>query len=601
MEKTLPAGIRSHHLRGRIAVYVRQSSPEQVRDNTGSTEYQRGQKRHALAWGIRPEQIDVLEGDLGLSGSAPSHRRDYLGLREGVRDGTYTMVLVSNLKRLGRDVDEAFAFIRDCKDRDALIVVDGRVFDTRQRTDLLQARLQAIFAELDRDSLREQMEQGRQARLEQGFAVTIPPAGYRNRGGRWELDPRPEVQTPLRLCFMEFLEQRSLPRTVRALRAKGIRLPRWRRGGDVEFVEATVAVVQRMVTNPAYRGDYHYGRRRADPLAGKDARGKLRLRKVPNDAVYVVHGHHEALVPPEVFDDAQRVLAVNRWTSTGGSMGRGAALLQGAVYCEVHRRMMSTLYANRREDGQWSRQYKCIGDLHEGGKQHTGVPGLPLEAAVERELVSKVSPPTIERLKEAWDEARQAEASEAYRAKLEMRRRQAEVHDLEYRYLKADPDNTRVRCMLEDKLEEGKRALEKLEKTGSATPSPIGLLDERGFQELLAFAADFRAIFHARSTTNTDRKEILRTMVESVVVEGRTDEVVKARIVWKDGSADTTIEIYLSKHAHRLMREYHATGLTPEEIVRRLNDAGILTKYGTRWCKANVGRAIDRQKSRLSS
>jgi DNA invertase Pin-like site-specific DNA recombinase len=69
------------------------------------------------------------------------------------------MVLVSDLTRLGRDADEAFAFIRGCKDRDVLIVVDGKVFDTRHRTDLLQTRLQAIFAEMDRDSLRERMEQ----------------------------------------------------------------------------------------------------------------------------------------------------------------------------------------------------------------------------------------------------------------------------------------------------------------------------------------------------------------------------------------------------------------------------------------------------------
>src|SRR5262249_52343027 len=198
------------------------------------------------------------------------------------------------------------------------------------------------------------------------------------------------------------LEQRSLPRTVRALREKGIRLPRWRRGGDVEFVDPIVHAVQTMVTNPAYKGDYHYGRRRSDPLAGKGSRGKLRLRKAPNDAVYVVPGHHEALVPPEVFDDAQRILAMNRWTSTGGSMGRGEALLQGAVCCQAHRRMMSTLYKNRRQDGHWSREYKCIGDLHEGGKQHPGVPGRPLETAVEQELVGKISPPTIERLKEAW-------------------------------------------------------------------------------------------------------------------------------------------------------------------------------------------------------
>jgi len=399
---------------------------------------------------------------------------------------------------------------------------------------------------------------------------------------------------------MEFLEQRSLPRTVRALREKDIRLPRWRRGGDVEFVEATVHAVQTMVTNPAYRGDYHYGRRRADPLAGKGPRGKLRLRKAPKDAVHVVLGHHEALVPPEVFDGAQRILAVNRWTSTGGSMGRGEALLQRAVYCEVHRRMMSTLYKKRRQDGRWSREYKCIGDLHEGRTQHTGVPGIPLETAVERELVERISPPSVERLKKAWEEARAAEASDAYRAKLEVRRRQAEVHDLEYRYLKSDHDNTRVRCMLEDKLEEAKRGLEKLEKTGGTAPSATRLFDERGFEELLAFAADFRAIFYAPSTTNRDRQEIVRTVVQSVVVEGRTDRMVKARIVWKDGSEATPLELYFSKHAHHLIREYDATGLTPEEIARRLNDVGILTKYGTRWSKANVRRAIDRQKSKLS-
>ena len=256
--------------------------------------------------------------------------------------------------------------------------------------------------------------------------------------------------------------------------------------------------MQTRVTNPAYKGDYHYSRRRSDPLAGKRPRGKVRLGKAPKDAVYVVPSHHEALIPAEGFDDAQRILAVNRWTSTGGSMGRGEALLQRAVYCEVHRRMMSTLYKNRRQDGRWSREYKCIGDLHEGRKQHTGVPGIPLEAAVERELFGRISPPSVERLKKAWEEAREAEASDAYRAKLEVRRRQAEVHDLEYRYLKSDPDNTRVRSMLEDKLEEAKRGLEKLEKTGRTAPSATRLLDERGFEELLAFAADFRAIFYAQ-------------------------------------------------------------------------------------------------------
>jgi hypothetical protein len=41
------------------------------------------------------------------------------------------------------------------------------------------------------------------------------------------------------------------------------------------------------------------------------------------------------------------------------------------------------------------------------------------------------------------------------------------------------------------------------------------------------------------------------------------------------------------------------TGLTPEETAQRLNEAGIFIKYGTRWSKANVRRAIERQKAAL--
>src|SRR6266852_3413528 len=201
MEHMKPAALKRHHLEGRAGVYLRQNTLKQTRENTGSTEYQRGQKQWALRWGFPEDRIDVLDQDLGRSGSAAAHRDDYLRLRDGVRRRIYTVVLVSDLTRLGRDADEAFDFIRDCKVHDVLIAIDGELLDTRHKVDLLRARLGAMFAELDRDNLRDTMERGRRARLQQGLAVSVPPAGY--RGKRWEMDPRPEVQMPIRVCFRE--------------------------------------------------------------------------------------------------------------------------------------------------------------------------------------------------------------------------------------------------------------------------------------------------------------------------------------------------------------------------------------------------------------
>ena len=62
--------ITPDHLRRLAIVYVRQSTEEQVRDNTGSTEYQRGLVEVARALGWEESQIQIIDEDLGRSGSS---------------------------------------------------------------------------------------------------------------------------------------------------------------------------------------------------------------------------------------------------------------------------------------------------------------------------------------------------------------------------------------------------------------------------------------------------------------------------------------------------------------------------------------------------
>lgn len=57
--------ITQHHLMRQACIYIRQSTPGQVRFNQESTERQYNLMNKAQAFGWSQEQIRVLDGDLG--------------------------------------------------------------------------------------------------------------------------------------------------------------------------------------------------------------------------------------------------------------------------------------------------------------------------------------------------------------------------------------------------------------------------------------------------------------------------------------------------------------------------------------------------------
>src|SRR5215470_13215850 len=65
-----------HHLARQACIYIRQSTPGQVRFNQESKERQYNLANQAKALGWMPEQIRILDGDLGHSGEQATHRDD---------------------------------------------------------------------------------------------------------------------------------------------------------------------------------------------------------------------------------------------------------------------------------------------------------------------------------------------------------------------------------------------------------------------------------------------------------------------------------------------------------------------------------------------
>lgn len=92
--------LRPEHIKREAWVYVRQSTMTQVREHTESLEAQYELVERAEALGWHPEQIRVVDEDLGRSGAEASARTGFQSLVAAVGLGQVGLVLGKEVSRL---------------------------------------------------------------------------------------------------------------------------------------------------------------------------------------------------------------------------------------------------------------------------------------------------------------------------------------------------------------------------------------------------------------------------------------------------------------------------------------------------------------------
>src|SRR5262245_46985099 len=107
-----PPQIEARHLTKRAVVYLRQSSVEQVRDSTGSTEVQRQLADRAKRWGWPDSRITVIDDDLGVSGSHPDRRPGFQRLLDLVDHDELGILFVTEASRLSRNPKDTETFLQ---------------------------------------------------------------------------------------------------------------------------------------------------------------------------------------------------------------------------------------------------------------------------------------------------------------------------------------------------------------------------------------------------------------------------------------------------------------------------------------------------------
>lgn len=602
MDNDRKSSVKATHLSRKAVVYARQSTEEQVMVNVGSTGYQRNQVQHARDLGWPEHLIEVFDQDLGLSGLTAEHRPAYQRLLKEIAEDRIGAIFISDMTRIGREAFELFRLLDLCRRYDVLFVIDGKVCDPNDNAELLVVRFSATLAEHENTMRRENMNRGRTAKAKSGHAVSPPPAGYvRAADGSWTKDPDQLVRESVGAVFREFLKHRSCKKTVMALIALCIKLPRRRKGWDLRWTRPNVGLIYPMLRSPIYKGEYHYRRRTGDPRAGRDRRGRMRLRWASPEKVIVVPDHHEPYVGAEQWGQIQTLLKLNGPSKDRRNAGPGTALLQGIIRCGIHRnRLMTAHYKKPRSDGGRFHTYHCMGDYLVSDADQCGlISGDPIDAAVVDALMARLAPPSLEAIRDGFDAARANLKSDEHRRKIQLHRAREQADELERRYLAVDSSNRLVAKALETKLEEAKRSIERFERDLGREVSPLALLDDRAFTELVDLCGQLRALFDAPTTTVLDRKQILRLMIDRVVLIHRDAHMFQAKIMWADGTPHIMVQgaRTLSGRAQMLIRTQSDAGVDPETIAEALNKLGWRTRFGTPWCAATVARCINRMRN----
>jgi hypothetical protein len=298
-----------------------------------------------------------------------------------------------------------------------------------------------------------------------------------------------------------------------------------------------------MLHNPVYAGYYAYGRRQVEPrrkVPGRPSTG--RVVKPAGEWLVLLPGRLPAYITAEQYEANVARMAANRQTaSTPGAPREGSALLSGLLRCGLcgeHR--MSVRY----HDGRGSAHgYVCafyqvnygIG----GPCQH--IAGPALDAYVTGQVLEAVAPAALEvSLAAAGQaEAERATLDKLWRQRLERARYAADRARRQYQL--AEPENRLVVRQLEKEWEAALAEAGQLEadyqRFTEQQPKTLSASERAAIQ---ALASDLPQVWNAPSTTQADRKELLRILIEKITVAvAGTTELVDVTITWAGGHQTT--------------------------------------------------------------
>ncbi|MFJ6946424.1 recombinase family protein [Streptomyces wuyuanensis] len=470
-------------------------------DSDGSTsiEWQRGVIRHHVS---SPDLSGVLVGeaeDTDVSGSLSPFKRPRLGSWLTSRADEFDVIIAARMDRLTRRPTHFNELLEWAQGNGKFIVCVEEGFDLSTPEGKMMARMTAVFAEAEWDTIQARILNGVQGRLENRSWLTgAPPTGYRIKaveGGRRKVleidqDFHPYVEE----IFRRVREGQSTHRIARDFNGRGVLTwgdhLRKLKGEETKGTQWQATIINKFIRSPWVSGVYTY-------------KGEVVLDDRGEPVILPVR---PLATMGEWVDLVDRIKPAPRLEGTESRTG-GKSLLAGIARCgECNSPVTSLLGSGHtRKDGTkvpGHRYYRCSNKF-KGGACASGlyVRSDVLDTWVDQEIQASVG---------AWDMYERAGRGPSQERELQSAK--ARLENLEANYLAGGFD--------------GEGQGESYMRMHKGLSARVALLarqeEERANPELKATGRKYGEVWEAKD--QEDRREFLRTYEVKVWAWGKGAE-----------------------------------------------------------------------------
>jgi hypothetical protein len=450
------------------------------------------------------------------------------------------------------------------------------------------------MSEAELHTLRARLEGGIRSKAARGELRRALPVGlvWGQAPGEVGFHPDEQVCGAIRTALARFAELGSVRAVWLWFRNQGLRLPLQSTTlggpGQIRWVTPTYQAIHNVVTHPAYAGAYVYGRTRHERYLTEEGQVRSRARRLSQaDWEVLIPNHHPGFIDWPTYQANQARVGQNirpQAHQPGGAVREGAALLQGIATCGKCGRKLAVHYRGRNS----TPGYHCAGrDLVNGrGVYCLSVGGVQIDQAVAEAFCATLTPAGAQAAVAAAEQLEADHDAALGQWRLEVERTRYEAGLAERRYLAVDPDNRLVARGLERDWEAklAEVAVAEAELTNRQQRRPKALTPtERA--AIAALGSDVRLVWQAPTTTDRDRKELLRSLLEEVIVTIDRDAARAWLLLrWRGGHTSELVVDLPRSHPPKIR-----TGEDTIALVRRLaahypdaTIAGILNRQGRR-------------------
>lgn len=584
------------HLCRDAFVYLRQSTQTQLDRNPESTRRQYALVDRAVELGWSREQVQVVDEDLGISGSGLAERKGFAHMTAEAALGHVGLILGIEVSRLARNNADWYRLLDLCAVTNTLIGDSDGLYHPSLFNDRLVLGLKGTMSEAELHILRARLDGGIRNKAARGELRRGLPVGlvWGEQDGEIWFHPDDAITGAVRTVFERFAELGSVRRVWLWFRSAGLTFPlQTTTLSEIRWVAPTYTALHQVLTSPVYAGAYAYGKTRQERYLDENGRVRKRLKRLPRSQWGVLLiGHHQGFIDWETYEANQARIARNTRPQphqAGGAVREGAALLQGIATCGVCARRLKVAYQGTNS----TPGYYCPGDTIVNGKgtHCLRVGGQGIDRAVAQAFLQTLSTAGVDAALAAETRLQAEHDAALSQWRLEVERLRYGADRAKRRYQAVEPENRLVARGLEADWEQKLRELAAAEvEFARREQERPRLLTPQQRTAIRALGADVRQVWDAPTTSDRDRKELLRTLLEEVQVSvDRTEGAAHLILRWHGGLL-TEIDVSIRREGPPPC----ATAEDTVDLLRRLADhypdaviAGILNRQGRKTARGD--------------